>query len=354
MTRKLLQDGAEGRRPGGNRVIRGIVNVLKLRMRRKSVNQTGIERIETVEAHAAWIAFSCIKCSHQNTIKVGPRLLAPDEAYHNEKWECGKCRFVHCKGSDLPFDAWPKALCMADSIAAQRFWVGFFRIATEHPSSYWKQCNTCGRIQPFQAYSRHAKWWPLERQMECRSCKGAINAVLNPKRTKEQLREANRNRRIADLLLEGEGETIEVDGLFHRFDSRCFKCHRELSQTESATWHIDHILPSRYLYPLTVANAGLLCRDCNSSKRDQWPSSFFTNSELIDLAKKVGADLSVLASTEAIVNENIDVNACVTKALSVRERSMLRKRIAEVRHLLSANGLLDKLSAENKRLLGIR
>ena len=99
---------------------------------------------------------------------------------------------------------------------------------------------------PFAAFSKHSGWGPLERQMECRSCKGAINAVLNPKRTKEQLHEASVSRRIADLLLEGENETINIVDLFKRFGSRCFKTKQRLDIKKRDTWAIDHILPSRW------------------------------------------------------------------------------------------------------------
>ena len=60
--------------------------------------------------------------------------------------------------------------------------------------AYWKQCNTCGRILPGRAFSGHAGWGPLEKQMECRSCKAVINTNLNPKRTKEQLHESSARR----------------------------------------------------------------------------------------------------------------------------------------------------------------
>jgi hypothetical protein len=49
--------------------------------------------------------------------------------------------------------------------------------------------------------------------MECRACKGAINAVLNPKRTSQQLHESAVRRRIADLLLETEEQPIDIADL---------------------------------------------------------------------------------------------------------------------------------------------
>ncbi|MGB0931543.1 MAG: hypothetical protein ACPGVB_12240 [Chitinophagales bacterium] len=144
-----------------------------------------------------------------NYVNIGQTLLNPDWAVENCTWKCTSCNFIHSKETDLPFDNWEDDYTNSDSKTALRFWQGFFRISTEHPDSYWKQCNVCNRILPFKAFSKHAKWGPLERQMECRSCKGAINAVLNPKRTKQQLHESAVRRRIADLFLEGQNQFIK-------------------------------------------------------------------------------------------------------------------------------------------------
>lgn len=237
--------------------------------RRKVIHRTGLERIEGIPFHDAWIGFICLKCSELNHIKIGLKLFEPESSFETASWPCRRCGYVHSKGTDLPFKNWPKEFTDHLSVRAERFWLGFFRIATEHPSSYWKQCNACGRILPFSAFSKHAKWGPLERQMECRSCKGAINAVLNPRRTKQQLHESQVRRRVADLLLKGENKPIDLEALFQRFGSKCFKCGKSLDFGRRRTWEVDHILSSKYLYPLTFENSALLCRSCNNNKA--WP-----------------------------------------------------------------------------------
>ncbi len=321
--------------------------------RRKTKNRTGITRLENIDYHDAWIAFVCVNCKELNTIKIGHNLLTPEEAFETQRWECSHCGFIHSKDSDLPFDNWPEENTLAESITAIRFWKAFFRISTEHPESYWKQCNVCGRVLPLASFSKHFGWGPLERQMECRGCKGAINALLNPKRTHQQLFESSVRRRIADLLLEGENENISIEDLFKRFNSRCFKTKKPLDINDRKSWAIDHILPSKYLYPLTVRNAALLSREANENKRDRWPSEFYTNSELIELARITGADLNLLSSKEPIINNNIDVNACVSRVLKVRESSDLKKRIDQLKKMLISYNLIDKLSPENKKILGI-
>jgi hypothetical protein len=320
--------------------------------RRKSVNTTGITRIEGIPYHDAWVAYKCVKCREMNYIQVGQKLLSPKEAVENCVWKCEHCGFIHSKESDLPFDNWEAEYNDSESTTALRFWESFFRIGTEHPESYWKQCNVCCRILPFQAFSKHSGWGPLERQMECRGCKGAINAILNPKRSKEQLHESAVRRRIADLFLEGENETIVLEELFDRFGHKCFKTKTPLDINNRGSWAIDHILPSKYLYPLKKENATLLSKSANENKRDKWPSKFYTNTELIELAKITGADLNLISSNRPIMNRNIDVNKGVERYLQVREKSDLPKRITEIKKILQVYDLVDRLSPENKKLLG--
>ncbi len=120
-----------------------------------------------------------------------------------------------------------------------------------------------------------------------------------------------------------------------------------------SSWAIDHILPARFLFPLATWNAALLSKGANDLKRDRWPSKFYTNSELVQLALLTGANLALLTRDEPVVNENIDVNRCVERVLRVRERSNLGKRIKTLKLLFTRLGIEDRLSAVNRRLLGL-
>ncbi len=155
------------------------------------------------------------------------------------------------------------------------------------------------------------------------------------------------------MLLASCDETISIDELFDRFGHKCFKTKKPLDIRDRKSWAIDHILPSSYLYPLTVSNAALLSKEANDNKRDRWPSEFYANNELIELAKLTGADLKLLSSKKPIINSHIDADACITRALSVREQSNLWKRIDELKKMLVSYGLADKLSDSNKKLLGL-
>ena len=320
--------------------------------RRNSVNETGVRRLEGVPYHGVWITYTCVSCMHINHIQIGLKLLSPKEAIETSVWKCEKCGFIHSKESDLPFTNWEDEYLDNESTTVLRFWEGFFRISTEHVESYWKQCNVCGRILPFNAFSKHSGWGPLERQMECRSCKGAINAILNPKRSKEQMHESSVRRRIADLFLDGENETIDFNDLFKRFGGKCFKTKVKLDIKNRGSWVVDHILPSKYLYPLKKENAALLSKEANNNKRDRWPSKFYTNNELIELAKITGSDLKLISRNVPIINKKINVNKGVERYLQVREKSDLEKRLNEIRKIIQIYDLVDNLSKENKKLLG--
>lgn len=322
--------------------------------RRKTKNITGISRIEGLPVHDAYVAFICINCKELNTIHIGNKLIEQTKTYENALWKCDSCDFIHSKNTDIPFSNWKKKFKKSNTLQAERFWRSFFLTSTENPDAFWKRCGACDRILPFHSFSKHVRWGPLERQIECRACKGAINAELNPRRTRQQLHESSVRRRIADTLVTDENEKINIKELFKRFDNKCFKTKKTLYINKRNTWAIDHILPSKYLYPLKISNAALLSKEANENKRDKLPSQFYTNNELIVLAKITGADLTLLTSEKPIVNTNIDVNKCVARFLTVREKSNLKKRIAELKKLLVSYDLIEKISKQNKKLLGIK
>ena len=327
--------------------------------RRAKKNQTNISRIEGIQPNDVYIGYICVQCNTLNMINIGQKLLDPQYAYQTQKWICKECGFEHSKDNSLSYSNWPEESKKKGSVPVQRFWQAFFRVYTENKEAYWKQCNCCGKILPFSAFSKHSGFGPLERQMECRACKGVINASLNPERTKEQLRESSVRRRIADLFVPKESKIKDdkfIKDLFKRFDSKCFKTKKPLKIEDRESWAIDHILPSKYLYPLTKENAALLSSEANSNKRDRWPSEFYTNNELIELSAITGADLQLLTSKKPIINPKItskDVNAGVDNYLSVREKSNLEKRVAEIKKIIIEYNLIDKLTEANRKKLGL-
>ena len=77
---------------------------------------------------------------------------------------------------------------------------------------------------------------------------------------------------------------------------------------------------------------------------------------MIELANLTGADLQLLSSKDPIINPKItadDVNAGVDNYLSVRENSNLDKRVSEIRKIIIDYELVDKLTDENKKKIGL-
>jgi hypothetical protein len=48
--------------------------------RRKTVNITGIKRVEGIPFDGAWVAFKCVNCREMNYVLIGQELLSPKEA----------------------------------------------------------------------------------------------------------------------------------------------------------------------------------------------------------------------------------------------------------------------------------
>ncbi|MCR4966134.1 MAG: hypothetical protein K6A41_10835 [Bacteroidales bacterium] len=328
--------------------------------RRKTINVTGISQLADVDQKDIWLMFVCVQCRQINLFKVGQKLLTPEEAYNYLSLECKYCGYVHSKYSDLPLslENWQSEFLKKSSINCERFWKAFFREATSKPENYWKQCKTCGRILPSEQFAKHTgkTFGVLEKQLECKSCKAAINAKLNPKRTPEQLREGGANRRLGDLLAvldEDEESRIDIQDLFNRFGSRCFKTKKLLDINNRSSWHVDHILPAKYFYPLTIQNAALLSSEANEQKKAKWPSEFYSEQELVELSKITGADLGLISSKKPVYNTNIDVNAAIDKFLNIRNNTNLPHRVEELRTIITKNHLIDYVSDVNKKILGL-
>jgi len=302
----------------------------------------------------AIIHYNCINCKIDNYVDSGKELLSIEEANKTAEWKCHSCGFIHSSKSPLPFKHWATTLTMAKSLPAIRFWNAFFKNSLESIESYYKMCGACGRTLPFRDFAKKSSSkGPLIRQFECRACKAAANAELNPLRTRNEMLRSGHNRRVAELFTSEFDEAIDIDDLFQRFESKCFGCDIKLNKEDRQSYQIDHILPNSLLWPLSKQNACLLCKDCNQKKKHNWPNKFFkSNDKLVKLSKITGANLELLTSKIPQTNTNIDVNAGVAKYLTVREQSNLSKRVQEIKKIIEGFNFVDKLSEDNKNMLG--
>lgn len=320
------------------------------------MNTNGISHIKEVPTNDIWIEYTCLQCGRVNYVNIGTHIMNPEDAYENCQWECESCHYIHSKESDLPerFKNWDEKYLDYDSSVCQNFWRAFFQLATANPEYYWKQCKTCGRVLPSTNFARHAKWSEIEKQQECKACKAAINSIGNPKRTREQHQEAASRRRIGDLMCSDPSHTpySDIDDLFNRFGGKCFMTGKKLDKADTKSWHIDHILPASYFWPLTKENAALLSAGANENKKAKWPTEVYNNQQLLELARITGADINIISGPPRY-NPDADPNYAVSRYLKVRDHSNLAKRVAELIEILTNSGLIHKLSDENKRLLGL-
>lgn len=157
----------------------------------------------------------------------------------------------------------------------------------------YKFCILCNTIKPLHMFDRH-KARKSGRQGECRLCKKFYNAIKNQTRLTDQHREAAQKRRMY-LDLSGN-KKINSEEVYKRFDYRCFKCRKDLRKVADAKERpLDHTLPAVFLWPLTTENATLLCREHNSEKSDKWPSEYYSDNELRNLAILTGTQYEILA-----------------------------------------------------------
>jgi hypothetical protein len=149
---------------------------------------------------------------------------------------------------------------------------------------------------PVELFDKHRSR-KTGRQGECNLCKWVYNSIKNQTRIADQHREASQKRRLYTELT--NSPRIDIAAIYEKFNNACFKCGRSLGRDRSdgnsqLRGNLDHTLPAKFLWPLTTANATLLCKDHNGNKGESWPGDFYTDEELRRLAPIVGIDYTIL------------------------------------------------------------
>ena len=180
----------------------------------------------------------------------------------------------------------------------------------------FKHCVLCYTLKPVEFFDRHASR-KSGFQSECRLCKTMYNGIKNQSRIADQHREASQRRRLYRQLAT-EGGRIDSKVVFDKFDGKCFNCDAGLKYTTKGqrTFHLDHTLPARLLWPMTTDTATLLCGPCNNQKHDQWPSVFYDDAKLKRLSVLTGYEYALLAGPPHINKEAVsaildDVNSFI-------------------------------------------
>lgn len=149
---------------------------------------------------------------------------------------------------------------------------------------------------------------------------------------------------------------ISYKDIYDKYNGKCFKCKVEIPLERSDLKELDHTLPHSYWYPYTTENATLLCADCNQSKKDKWPSEFYTDDELIELSKLTNIDYSILSSETPLFNEEL-IKSVNNKFDFVMQRceERFRKRKSPInflKKLYKESIRLSKSDSQEVKLLG--
>jgi hypothetical protein len=76
------------------------------------------------------------------------------------------------------------------------------------------------------------------------------------------------------MMLEENFTVEEAQATQQAFNHKCFKCGKKENLT------LDHYYPLNKGFVLTLNNAMILCRSCNSSKSDLYPEEFFSTEDI--------------------------------------------------------------------------
>jgi len=272
--------------------------------------------------------FQCLSSECQEFIFV-----RQDEIGDDFEIVCPGCGSVIRSGDETQFFEYELTDLRDDSIIEQ----GTFTILHDdyiEEAQEYKYCVLCSTIKPLSSFDRHSGR-KSGRQSECRLCKAVYNSIKNQTRLTDQHREAAQKRRMY-LDLSG-GRKIDSQEVYNRFGHRCFKCKKDLRGVGAKERPLDHTLPAVFLWPLTTENATLLCQEHNGEKAGKWPSEYYSDKELKDLAILTGIRYETLVgpphyNPEAIarLKDSEHVDRLLSKyAAYMPEIIKLRNRILE-------------------------
>lgn len=277
------------------------------------------------------VVFKGFQCLNSECLEF--IFVRKDEIGDDFEITCPTCEIVMLSGDETQFYAYKLEDQRDHSIIEE----GTFTILHDdyiEEAREYKYCIICNTIKSLDLFDRHSDR-RSGRQSECKLCKAVYNAIKNKTRLTDQHREAAQKRRMY-LDLSGSRK-IESENIYKRFSYRCFKCGKDLQGVGTKERPLDHTLPAVFLWPLTTENATLLCREHNSEKSDKWPSAYYSDSELRNLAVLTGVQYETLAgqphyNPEAIKRLSISeqVDQLLTKYAPYRSEIIkLRNRILQ-------------------------
>jgi 5-methylcytosine-specific restriction endonuclease McrA len=183
-----------------------------------------------------------------------------------------------------------------------------------------RHCKSCGRVYGKKSYSNNkqsrsksSKKWQAKnpnyekeyarKNLEVTNKKNKKWRSKNPdydadyrKENKEEIKlrnekwKQNNPLKVLEIARRRRAKKLEVNEQYSEednvitnkeFNYKCYNC----KSNEDLT--IDHHYPLSKGYPLTLTNAVVLCRSCNSSKGNKDPKDFYSSLKYIKLTKKL-------------------------------------------------------------------
>lgn len=205
------------------------------------------------------------------------RAITPRELDHTVLKRCPKCDTVKQRAYFYPKRTTADGcsqVCKECDTASSRAWNNANR----------KRC------------SENLRRWYSANIVHCRDYSRAWCAA-----NRQKTREATRKRRDAKRVL-AELFTTDMDDFVRMFwGSHCAICGIEV--TAANPCHIDHWLPLSKGHALTMANAVLLCRSCNSSKNNRLPSTMYTATVIAQIEEQLCQQVVAWQAYDAIASE---------------------------------------------------
>ncbi|MEQ3530186.1 hypothetical protein [Pseudoalteromonas sp. XMcav11-Q] len=164
---------------------------------------------------------------------------------------------------------------------------------------FYKYCIICHSLKPNEDFDNHGSR-KTGRQGECNHCKQIYNGIKNQTRITEQHREASRNREFFKILSEEGTHKLDQEALMKRYNYCCLGCDEpffDRDNRQRLEIHWDHLLPSKYLWPLVDFNTTPLCKACNLEKSAKWPDQFYTQQKLRTISAISGIKFDILNSS---------------------------------------------------------
>lgn len=165
-------------------------------------------------------------------------------------------------------------------LAKQKEWIekNKDKIKERKKLSYYKNKKPLSSIQ-----KQYKKNWQLKNRD-----KGLIATKKFAKKNPDYRRSISMMRRQRkNNVFESFSRNLVMQ-TYSKFNYQCFNC----SSTQHLT--IDHHYPLSKGFALTINNAVLLCRSCNSSKHNKLPETFYSPEQLTDLQLNYGISKSPL------------------------------------------------------------